>query len=135
MGGDGRLNVLLDTHIFLWSMLEPARLSERQKELLVSPSCQIWLSPITTWECLLLAERGRIRLSPDPISWIKDATARMGAREAPLTQAVALQSRKVQVSHQDPADRFLAGTAAVYELPLVTMDDRLLQGEGFPLWR
>lgn len=128
------MSVLLDTHIFLWALLEPDRLSERQKQLFVSSACQIWLSPITTWECLLLAERNRINLSPDPATWMVEARQRTGAREAPLTHAVALRSRQVHLSHQDPADRFLAATAAVYDLPLVTADERLLAGQGFPIW-
>lgn len=129
------MNVLLDTHILLWALLEPEKLSEAQAELLASSSCHVWLSPITTWECLLLAERGRIILAPEPSVWLADARAKVGAREAPLTHAVAVKSREVQLSHQDPADRFLAGTAAVYDLPLVTADERLLTGQGFPIWR
>jgi PIN domain nuclease of toxin-antitoxin system len=44
---------------------------------------------------------------------------------------VALRSRRVRVEHEDPADRFLAATAEVYELTLVTADERLLRGKGF----
>jgi PIN domain nuclease of toxin-antitoxin system len=43
-------------------------------------------------------------------------------------------SRRVVLAHQDPADRFLAATAAVYKLPLVTVDVRLLSGQGYPIW-
>ena len=128
------MNVLLDTHIFLWSLLEPERLTTRQRDLLASPSNQFWLSPITTWECLLLAERGRLRLLPNPQVWLLDGIARMGAKEAPLTHAVAMRSRTISIPHQNPADRFLAATAAVYELPLVTVDEKLIAGEGFPIW-
>lgn len=129
------MNVLLDTHIFLWAMLEPERLSEPQTELLGSVSCQVWLSPITIWECLLLAERGRVVLAPEAHGWLAEARARVGAREATLTHAVAARSRQVQLAHQDPADRFLAATASVYDLPLVTADERLLAGQGFPIWQ
>lgn len=38
------------------------------------------------------------------------------------------------MSHQDPADRFLAATAAVYDIPLVTVDEKLLNGSGYPIW-
>ena len=134
MGGPRRLNVLLDTHIFLWSLLQPERLSERQREMLDSASTQVWLSPITTWECLMLVDRGRLLLRPDAQAWMLEGRTRIGAKEAPLTHAVAFQSRQVTLSHQDPADRFLAATAAVYSLPLVTMDEKLLKGTGFPLW-
>lgn len=52
-------------------------------------------------------------------------------REAPLTHEVARRSRLVELPHQDPADRFLAGTAAALELTLVTADAQLLAGRGF----
>jgi PIN domain nuclease of toxin-antitoxin system len=52
-------------------------------------------------------------------------------RDAPLGREVALRSRSIVVAHEDPADRFLAATADVYDLTLVTADERLLRGQGF----
>lgn len=52
-------------------------------------------------------------------------------REAELNHAVALRSRQVLLPHDDPADRFLAATASVYDLTLVTADRRLIDGEGY----
>jgi PIN domain nuclease of toxin-antitoxin system len=51
--------------------------------------------------------------------------------EAPLNREVAIRSRSVRLDHEDPADRFLAATADVYELILVTADEHLLRGKGF----
>ena len=51
--------------------------------------------------------------------------------EAPLSREVATRRRSVRVEHEDPADRFLAATADVYELILVTADEHLLRGKGF----
>jgi PIN domain nuclease of toxin-antitoxin system len=51
--------------------------------------------------------------------------------DAPLTREVAVRSRAVELDHGDPADRFLAATADVYDLTLVTSDERLLRGSGF----
>ena len=51
--------------------------------------------------------------------------------EAPLNHEVALASRAITVGHEDPADRFLAATAAIYDLVLATADARLLAGKGF----
>jgi PIN domain nuclease of toxin-antitoxin system len=47
-------------------------------------------------------------------------------REAPLTGEVAIQSRHVNLPYQDPVDRFLVATALVYDLTLVTADERIL---------
>lgn len=51
--------------------------------------------------------------------------------EAVINQEVAIQSRNLDLSHQDPAGRFLAATAMVYGLMFVTADTRLLDAKGF----
>jgi len=125
------VKLLLDTHIWLWSLLEPARLGERVVRELEEPSNELWLSPITTWEALLLVEKGRIVLSVEPVAWIRTALRTLPFREAPLTHEVAIQSRRMGLSHRDPADALLAATAAVFELTLVTADERLLDSTRY----
>lgn len=127
------MNLLLDTHIWVWSHAAPERLSKRVTAALIDDSNELWLSPISVWEFLLLAERGRVRTSNDetPADWVDAALARAPMRDAALSREVALRSRSVEIGHQDPADRFLAATADVYELTLVTADERLLSGRGF----
>jgi PIN domain nuclease of toxin-antitoxin system len=125
------VKLLLDTHIWLWALLEPERLSARVREALVAPTTEIWLSPISVWEALLLAERGRIEVHGEPLAWVEQMLLRLPRREAPLTTEVALASRVVMLAHQDPADRFLAATARVFGLMLVTADEHVRQGRGF----
>ncbi len=120
------MNLLLDTHIFLWSLRDPARLSQQVAEALELPSNTLWLSPITTWEVMILAEKGRIVLDAEPGVWMRRVFERIPFREAPLNHEVAILSRQVRLPHQDPADRFLAATAKVHELTLVTADRQLL---------
>lgn len=132
MGSLSRVKLLLDTHILLWSVLEPDKLSTEVKVELEHAHNELWLSPITLWEVHLLAERKRLQLQPDPARWIEHLLATIPFREAPLTHAVALMSRRIDLAHQDPADRFLAATAVVYDLTLLTADERLLQSHQFP---
>jgi PIN domain nuclease of toxin-antitoxin system len=93
----------------------------------------LWLSPISIWEFLLLAERGRIRIEPGmtPAAWVDAALLGVPMHDAPLSREVAVRSRGVSVEYDDPADRFLAATADAYDLILVTADERLLRGKGF----
>lgn len=128
------MNLLLDTHVLIWLALEPTKLTPNQVAALNSPATQVWLSPISAWECAMLAERGRLHLPPDPVSWWNEVVKSTQARQAALTHEVAFVSRSVFVPHQDPADRFLAATAAVYDLQLVTFDQHLLAGTGFALF-
>jgi PIN domain nuclease of toxin-antitoxin system len=121
------MRLLLDTHIVLWSLLEPGRLSPAVRQHLGDPDNELWISPITAWEMAVLAEKGRVLLdAPDPTAWIRGMLSQVPLREASLTHEVALQSRCVDLGHQDPADRFIAATAMVYDLVLVTADHRLL---------
>ena len=121
------MGLLLDTHIWLWSLLDPDRLGGTTAHALQSQENALQISPISVWEALLLAERGRVALDPDPLRWLRQAMSIAPIAEAPLTVDVALASRTVDVEHQDPADRFIVATAAVHGLTLVTADDRLLR--------
>ncbi len=51
------MKLLLDTHIWLWSALDPARLSRRVAAALENPTNELWLSPISLWEVLTLCNR------------------------------------------------------------------------------
>jgi len=84
----------------------------------------LWLSPVSTWEILLLHAKGRIYLHGNARDWITRATADL--REAPLTHDIVVAAQELRLPHQDPADRFLAATAEVLGLTLVTADQRLL---------
>ena len=120
------MKLLLDTHIWLWALLDPDRLSASVRAALSSSENELWLSPISVWEATLLAERGRVRVASDAQTWVRQLLDAMPWREATVTNDVAIMSRQLTLSHQDPADRFLAATARVMGLTLVTADERLL---------
>jgi len=118
------LRLLLDTHIWLWSLQDASRLGRRIQQELRDPANELWLSPISTWEALTLNAKNRIRLRGRLDEWVARATAPF--REAPLTHEIALAARQLKLAHQDPADRFLVATAQVLRLVLVTADAGLL---------
>jgi PIN domain nuclease of toxin-antitoxin system len=117
------LKFLLDTHVWLWLLSEPAKLGKRTFQELSSDKNELWISPISTWEVLTLNFKRRIQIAGELREWLARATA--GTHEAPLTHEIALVARGLPL-HQDPADRILAATAQVLGLTLVTADARLL---------
>ena len=127
------MRLLLDTHIWLWSLLEPKRLSARVATALGSAANEVWLSPISTWELLILIERGRVIVDGDPVNWVREVLRAVPLREAQLSHEVAIESRRLRIKHPDPADRFIAATAKVYDLTLVTADKRHLRSKEFAL--
>lgn len=120
---------------WLWSLIAPEHLSRKVARELQKPQNEIWISPISVWETLILAEKGRIELYPDPASWVKKTLDEIPFREARINHEIALQSRALKISHEDPADRLLAATARVYALTLVTADKRLLACRSISLLR
>jgi PIN domain nuclease of toxin-antitoxin system len=86
----------------------------------------LWVSPISSWEIVLLVEKGRLQLEMEAEAWLGACLRTVGLREAPVTHEVVFQARGIQLPHRDPADRLLAATALVYGLTLVTADERLL---------
>lgn len=131
MGGLAGLKLLLDTHVILWSAAEPERLPQNIAEELEKESNELWFSPISIWEILLLAEKGRVILNGDHEKGIRSLLQNLPLKEAVINQEVAIQSRSVDLPHQDPAGRFLAATAMVYGLTLVTADDRFINTKEF----
>jgi len=127
------MRFLIDTHVWLWSLVRPDALSRRVRNVLSQPRHKGWLSPISVWEIQVLAERGRVKLDDEPRRWLKEALQRTPLQEAPLVHEVALRSREVALPHEDPADRFLVATALVYELTFVTADADILRARPCPL--
>ena len=124
------MRLLLDTHIWLWSALQPHRLSRPVSHALSSEENELWLSPISVWELIFLDRKGRVS-TPQPIStWVASTMAVLRLREAPLTIDVALAMSKLDLPHSDPADHFLAASAKVFDLTLVTADERLIHAPG-----
>ncbi|MDH3673402.1 MAG: type II toxin-antitoxin system VapC family toxin, partial [Gammaproteobacteria bacterium] len=107
-------------------------LSQRVVRALESKHNELWLSPISTWELLMLVERNRVSLKMDVNEWVANAMDTVPLREAPITHEVALETQRVGLMHRDPTDRFLAATAKVFELTLVTADKRMIAVKGLP---
>ena len=93
----------------------------------LDPRNRLWLSPVSVWEALVLFQKGRIKSSGEPVAWVRSALAKGFVHEAALSHEIALQSRLVELRHQDPADRFIAATAQVRGFTLITSDASLLE--------
>jgi PIN domain nuclease of toxin-antitoxin system len=66
----------------------------------------------------------------DIATWVATTMADLHLTEAPLTIDIALAVSSFNFPHGDPADHFLAATAKVLDLTLVTADDNLIRLKG-----
>jgi PIN domain nuclease of toxin-antitoxin system len=123
------MKLLLDTHIWIWSVSEPERLSPRVARELDNSQNQLWLSPVSIWEAMLLHRKKRIGIEEGFTTWLARALTIVSFHEAPFTFDVAQALSTIKLPHADPADLFLAGSAKAYGLTLVTSDRNLLRAK------
>jgi PIN domain nuclease of toxin-antitoxin system len=122
------MKALLDTHILLIWFENERRLSKGHQKLLASatPEDPLLVCDISLWEICTLYELGRIQLTIALRDWLERATAPPLVQICPITPAVAAEVASLPPTfHRDPADRIIVSTARVYNLSLVTLDDRI----------
>jgi PIN domain nuclease of toxin-antitoxin system len=109
--------VLVDTHIALWALGDPARLTDAERALLVDPSVDRRLSPASIWEAATKREAGRLR-APRNLAALLAAEFRMLEITASLLETAAELPRH----HADPFDRVLVAHALHQDLGVLTRD-------------
>ena len=123
------MRVLIDTHVLLWSALEPARLSSRARSLLTSLDIEVLVSAASAWE---IATKVRIGKLPGAEAFAADLNTRI-KRLGFLGLAVTLEHGQraglLPGTHKDPFDRMLIAQAQAENLPLIS-NERIFDAYG-----
>lgn len=128
------MRFVLDTHIWIWSLVDPSRLAPDVRATLGDAEHELWLSSISVWETLVLVRKGRLKVTgSDGRAWVADALGRAPLREVAVTHAIAAESEQLDLDHWDPVDRIIAATARVLEATLITADKRLIACGAIPV--
>ncbi len=121
--------IVLDTHIWLWWLSSPEKLSEAAAKSIdyESKSGQVYISSISAWEVAMLVARGRLELSIDVSDWLAVSESFPFIRFIPVDNRIALQSVRLPgVMHNDPADRIIVATALVMNASVVSADRKII---------
>jgi PIN domain nuclease of toxin-antitoxin system len=118
------VRLLLDTHILLWTLIEPARLTKELRSLLENPEHDVLFSAASIWEMAIKSSFGRadFRVS---VETIVDAARASGFDELPVHSAAAQRVATLPHHHRDPFDRLLVAQAMTEPAVLYTADARL----------
>jgi PIN domain nuclease of toxin-antitoxin system len=117
------MNILLDTHTFLWALTDQSKLSERVQKML--PNANTWFSVASLWEILIKAQTGRLPLPQPTGPFVMSKLAHNGVRLLPITADHVLRIESLPLYHRDPFDRMLIAQSVEEKLPLVTADPLL----------
>jgi PIN domain nuclease of toxin-antitoxin system len=114
------LRILLDTHLLLWSLASPGKLSAKARQRI--ESSEVFVSAASIWEVSLKSALGKLQADPaEVLSGIEPA----GFDQLHITGEHAAEVANLPHLHKDPFDRLLVAQALVEKLILLTDDDTL----------
>lgn len=120
--------ILLDTHVWWWSLTEPENLSEKvEASIKQTKMDERFISSISIWEFAMMAAKKRIELKISPAKWLSRAINESGIIVIELSPDIATDACNLPgVFHKDPADRIIVASARVHNLTLLTKDLKIL---------
>lgn len=114
------MNLLLDTHVLLWSLLDSPRLSAKARET-ISGAALVYASAVSAWEIAIKRALGKLVCPEDLEGALRDTQF----LALPVTVGHAIAAGALPRHHDDPFDRMLVAQAKMESLTLVTRDERL----------
>lgn len=118
------MRILLDTHILLWALAEPKKLSKHIRARLEDPEAEILFSAASIWEIAIKSQIGRVSF-PVRASQIAEAAIDSGFLELPVRAAAAALVVQLPLHHRDPFDRLLIAQAMSEPAMFCTIDKGL----------
>ena len=132
------MNVLLDTHVWIWWLTPQSPLSSRERHALdqAAEDRELHLAAISLWEAQVLHARKRIELPVPFPEWISSAADPRMLTLLPLDVEVVIAADLLPVGfHGDPADRLIVATARAHTMALATHDAAIRKSRVTTLWK
>ncbi len=121
------MNLLLDTHVWIWSQESPEECGPLTLDHLADHANSLYVATVSTLEIARLLDSGGLALRGSLQSWVRRTTDLLRSQTVEMSHDIAITSYTLpEPFHRDPADRILVATAKRLALTLVTADERIL---------
>jgi PIN domain nuclease of toxin-antitoxin system len=132
------LNVLLDTHMWIWWLTPDSPLTARERQAFdrAAEDRELHLAAISLWEAQVLHAKKRVELPVPFPEWISSAAAPSMLTLLPLDVDVVIAADSLPSGfHGDPADRLIVATARAHAMALATHDAGIRKSRAAALWK
>jgi PIN domain nuclease of toxin-antitoxin system len=129
------MKYLLDTHTFIWSIMDSSKLSEKVRTIIENPNNEIFVSGITFWEIAIKTQIGKMKFENFNILHLPNIATQYGFSifTPSAYDYVTYNELPLVESHKDPFDRMLIHSALKNNLILLSKDDSFAHYEEFGL--
>jgi PIN domain nuclease of toxin-antitoxin system len=128
------VNLLLDTHIFLWLNQSPEKLSVDLLELCNDTKNTLFLSHVSPWEIQIKNALGKLDLDAPLLEMIQVQQRDNDLKLLPIELTHIYALAKLEHHHNDPFDRLLIAQAMVENMPIVTVDSKIKLYSGVKIY-
>lgn len=115
------MNIIIDTHIFLWALTEPLKLGDAKRSALEDLSNTIYVSAVSIAELMIKASFEKIEIDFDPVAIAKES----GFDLLDFSANAALLLKELPFHHKDPFDRMLVAQSIASRYPIMTEDPKI----------
>ena len=128
------MNLIVDTQVFLWWLVDDGALSSRARDLMKDAGNTLYLSAVSAWEIAIKAALGRLEFSGEPAIVVPEQMAANSIEPLPVQISHALQVYSLPAHHRDPFDRMLVAQSQIEGLPIITSDARIGDYDVEVIW-
>jgi len=117
------MNIIIDTHVFLWALSEPGKLNNAKRAALEDLTNTIYVSAVTIAELMIKTSIGKLEITFDPVEMAKES----GFALLDFSSEAALLLKDLPFHHRDPFDRMLVVQSISNNYPIMTQDPKIAQ--------
>ena len=128
------MRLFLDTHVLLWFLLTPGKLSATALEAIQEAENQVYISLVSAWEMSIKSGLGKLSLTQPIEPFILDQARRNRFGILPITLAHIAAVERMPHHHRDPFDRLLIAQSRVEDIPFVSVDNLVRAYPIVHLW-
>lgn len=128
------MQALLDTHTFLWWILDDDRLSTTVRGIIQNSENVVYFSAASAWEIAIKAQLGKLILPAAVESFIPEQLQKNDFTSLPINLSHALLVASIPALHKDPFDRMLVVQSIVERIPILTADSLVTQYPVTAIW-